>query len=147
MVQILSNQKVHFVLSGFRCDLKGEYFMFNQAEFETIINDALKIIGIKQTQIGYKFLLKAVEFVVKDDDLLYNLTTKLYPKLAEHFNVEDFEYVERVFYHLVENTFNNNNFVMINELFKTEIFSEYDRLTVGELIKVLSEYYHFQINF
>lgn len=68
-------------------------------ELETI--KLLKELGIRPHFKGYAFIKTGVALLLKDHNLLYAVTKKLYPAIAEEFNTEPSR-VEHGIRHAVE---------------------------------------------
>ena len=98
-------------------------------------------IGIRCDMTGYKYLCKAVEFVIEDESLLHNLCKKLYPKIASEFKLEKVGTVERCMRHAIENTYCYKSFAELNAMYKCSIYTIDDKPTVGELIHLVAQYY------
>lgn len=52
-----------------------------------MIKDLLCVLGIPMKYMGHSYLDYAVELALSDDSMLSAVTTKLYPSIAEHFDV------------------------------------------------------------
>lgn len=44
--------------------------------------------------------------------------------------------------HAIENTYINKSFAELNKMFKTQLYTINDKPTVGELIRLVAEYYN-----
>ena len=53
---------------------------------DTIENELLKLSATPD-YVGYRYLVRAIELVLGCEEMLYNITTKLYPTIAEEFSV------------------------------------------------------------
>ncbi len=64
--------------------------------------------GIKRTLCGSIYLIEAIKLCIDDDSLLHrNITTKLYPLVAEKFEVSSIQ-VERAIRNLINICYNND---------------------------------------
>lgn len=104
-----------------------------------IIKFAFIKIGIRCDLVGFNYLCKAVELVILEPDMINHLCKKLYPALCEIFHVNN---VERNMRTAIENTYINKQYLELNHLLHTNIFTKYEKPTVGELIRLISEFYN-----
>ncbi len=98
-------------------------------------------IGIRCDMVGFKYLCKAVEFVIQDESLLHSLCKKLYPKIAAEYNLSKVGTVERCMRHAIENTYVFKSFGELNAMYKCSLYTIDDKPTVGELIHLVAQYY------
>ena len=75
----------------------------------------LKELGMPAKLKGYKYLQMAIALCTKNEDFLYKLTRRLYPKIAEEYQVTYLS-VERSIRNAINITFNRGN---------KDIFSKY----------------------
>ncbi len=106
-----------------------------------VIKLAFIRIGIRCDMIGFKYLCKAVEFVILEEDLLHNLCKGLYPKIAEEYGVKKVGSVERCMRHSIDDTAEIKSFAELNKMFNCLLFAIDDKPTVGELIHLVAQYY------
>lgn len=106
-----------------------------------IVKLAFIRIGIRCDMSGFRYLCKAVEFVILDESLLHSLCKRLYPMIASEFNLDNVGTVERCMRHAIENTAEIKSFVEINKMYNCLIFTIDDKPTVGELIHLVAQYY------
>lgn len=106
-----------------------------------IIKLTLIKVGIRCDLNGFKYLCCAVEKVVQDPELIYNLCKGLYKEVAKEFKVNKVSSVERSIRHAIDNTQDAKSFGELNNLFKTMLYTVDDKPTVGELVKLVAEYY------
>lgn len=108
-----------------------------------IITMTLIKIGIRCDLIGFDYLLYAIELVILDPSLTRGLCKRLYVKVGEHFNVTNSSNVERSIRHAIDSTYLYKNFQGLNNLVGYELYSINDKPTVGELIRLVADYYNF----
>ena len=116
----------------------------NKEELENmrkVINLALIRIGIRCDFYAFAYLCYAVETVILEPEYMQNLCKGLYPKIAEKFEAISPSSVERCIRHAIDNVQDTKSFSELNKMFKTLLYTVDDKPTVGELIKLVSEYY------
>ncbi len=112
-------------------------------EMRKVITMTLIQIGIRCDLRGFNYLRYAIELVIQDPSLIYGVCKGLYVKVGEHFNIEKPTNVERNIRHAIDNTFLFKNFESLNKLIGENLFTIKDKPTVGELIRLVAEYYNF----
>ncbi len=110
------------------------------ASIRKVVKLTLIRIGIRCDLEGFKYLCKAIEFVILDETLAHKLCKNLYPKLAKEFNAKASS-IERSMRHAIENTFDEKSFAELNKMFQCSIYTISDKPTVGELIQLVAQYY------
>lgn len=106
-----------------------------------IIKLTLIKVGIRCDLGGFRYLCCAVEKVVQQPELIYNLCKGLYAEVAKEFNVNKVTSVERSIRHAIDNTQDAKSFAELNKLFDTLLYTIDDKPTVGELIMLIAQYY------
>lgn len=107
-----------------------------------VIKLALIRIGIRCDLIGFSYLCYAVELVISNPNLSHNLCKGLYIEIGKRFQASKENNVERSIRHAIENTYVNKSFAELNRMFKTTLYTIDDKLTAGELIRLVAEYYN-----
>ncbi len=118
--------------------------MFKQESFE-VENDvkmALIRIGFRCNFVGFDFLCKAIEIVIKNPNLRHHLCKGVYAQIAQELEIEKSSCVERSIRHAIDNTFLNKNFTEINNMFNLPIYTVHDKPTAGELINLVAQYFN-----
>lgn len=111
-------------------------------DMRRIIKLALIRIGIRCDLIGFNYLCFAIELVILKPSLIRNLCKGLYLAVGKKFEIENENCVERSIRHAIENTYINKSFAELNKMFKTQLYTINDKPTVGELIRLVAEYYN-----
>lgn len=106
-----------------------------------IIKLTLIKIGIRCDLIGFVYLCYAVELVILDPELSFHLCKELYVKIGEKFNVAKTSSIERSIRHAIDIAQVEKNFLILNEMFGSLLYSINDKPTSGELIRLVAEYY------
>lgn len=96
--------------------------------------------GIKRSLSGSIYLTEALKLCVADSSLLRNVTTKLYPMIAEKYNVSSMQ-VERAIRNLINICYTNNVLHdTLLEVIKSEpkVYNKYYKPSNSELISLCS---------
>lgn len=109
-----------------------------------IIRLTLMKIGIRSDLVGFEYLCTAIELVIERPELIHSLCKELYTSIAEKFTVDKDSSVERSMRHAIDSTFSDSSFVEINKMFNTTLFAIDEKPTVGELIRLVAEYYNLE---
>ena len=110
----------------------------NDVELKNNITEMLMSLKISPAIYGFDYIRKAVEFCKKDSKLIYNITSQLYPKVAQFYNVKP-SIVERCIRKVITISYENGGLLGINEIYNMVIYTNNYKLTNGELISMLTE--------
>ena len=94
--------------------------------------------GIPPQIKGYQYLRHAVKLAINEPDLVNNITKKLYPTVAEHFETTPSK-VERAIRHAIEVAWSRGKIENINAIFGIKIYGKGDKPTNGELIALVAD--------
>lgn len=106
-----------------------------------VVKLALIKLGLRCDMIGFDFLCYGIELVIEDANYIHNLCKGLYVEIAKKFKIENVACVERNIRHCIDNTFDEKSFERINEMFHAILYTIDKKPTVGELIRLMAEYY------
>lgn len=110
-------------------------------EVEKIVKLTLIRIGIKCDLVGFSYLSKAIELVIRTPSKLYNLS-KLFDEVAAIYSVKNPFRVEANIQNAITQTFNTKGLQKVNDLYKMKIFDEKYKPTTAEMINLIVEYYN-----
>ena len=110
----------------------------NDIETKNCITEMLLCLKINPAIYGFDYIRKAVEFCKKDPSLIFKITTELYPKVAQFYNVKP-SVVERCIRKAITLSYENGGLLGINEIYNMVIYTNSYKLTNGELISLLTE--------
>lgn len=113
-------------------------------ELEKVITITLIRIGIKCDLVGFSYLAKAVEYVIEDAKLAYNLKL-LYQKVADDFEVKNPFRVEANIQNAITMTYNTKGFDSLNSIFGMQVVLPGHKPSTAELITLVAEYYNLQL--
>lgn len=117
---------------------------YTQQQLENIrkiIKLAYIRIGIRCDLVGFGYLCYGTEKVIQNPDLIHNLCNGLYVEIANQFEADKVTSVERSIRHAIDNTQESKSFGELNNMFKTLLYTVNEKPTVGELIRLVAEYY------
>lgn len=114
--------------------------MEENKEIQRIVKLTLIRLGIKCDLVGFSYLVHAVEIVIQQPMLVYNLK-KLFAIVAKKCNVENPFRVEANIQNAITLTFNTKGFSSLNDLYGMEVFKPKYKPTTAEFIKLVAEYY------
>ena len=97
----------------------------------------LRKIGLRATYVGFNYLVSAIEMVLSDDDYLQCLTTRLYPEIAQKYQISAAS-VERSLRTLLEVFWSRGNVPLLEELLGYPLPS---KPSTGEFIDILSSHF------
>ena len=111
----------------------------SEEEIKQEISKVLMIIGIPANLLGFNYFKMAILKVVKNDEYLIKVTKFLYPEVGKMFNVSG-AMVERSMRHALDNAYQRNRFLLLNDLFHAKIIEPYYKPSSSELIALINEY-------
>jgi len=114
------------------------------SEMEKIVKIALIKLGIKCDYSGYDYLVDAVLFVIEKPQYAYNVKA-LIEEVAKKNNCENPQRVESNIQNAINATYNSKGFNSINDLYGMDLIRPDHKPTMGELIKLVAEYYNLKI--
>lgn len=106
-----------------------------------VVKLALIKIGLRCDMTGFDYLCYGIEKVILQPDSIHNLCKGLYVDIADKFGLENVACVERNIRHCIDNTLDEKSFNKLNEMFDTFLYGIDEKPTVGELIRLMAEYY------
>ena len=95
-------------------------------------------VGIVPNVKGYRYLRCAVVLAMRDNEILHNITKKLYPMIATKFDTSSSR-VERAIRHAIEIATNSGKMENINSLFGIKIYGHNEKPTNSEFIALIAD--------
>ena len=95
-------------------------------------------VGIVPNVKGYRYLRCAVVLAMMDNEILHNITKKLYPMIATKFDTSSSR-VERAIRHAIEIATNSGKMENINSLFGIKIYGRNEKPTNSEFIALIAD--------
>lgn len=95
-------------------------------------------LGISAKLKGYQYLREAIKFAIEEPEIINNVTTKLYPKVAALYN-SDSKKVERDIRNAIETAWNRGKMKNLNSLFGMQVYGNYEKPTNSEFIALIAD--------
>jgi len=111
---------------------------FPVSEVRTIIAKYMHEVGVPSHLKGYSYIRDALFWTVRQPDLLYAVTTELYPAIAADFDTQPAR-VERVIRHAIEATWRRGDLNHIDQLFGYSVEGERGRPTNTEFLARITD--------
>lgn len=104
----------------------------------------LLAIGIPTNLAGFRYIRRAIHYVVNDQEILSYMTKRLYPVVGSDFNANG-AMVERSIRHAIEVGYAKKRLLGINELFNIDMYDLSYKPTNGEIIALIAEKILFEL--
>lgn len=105
--------------------------------------DFLHRFCIDVSSIGYEYLKKAIEYCCNDEDLINNITTKLYPVVGKDFGITNLN-VERTIRNTLDKAFEEGGMLEINEFFNDIVYKNEGKFSNAEFIAIIVKLIKFE---
>ena len=109
-----------------------------EENLEALVTNIIHEVGVPAHIKGYQYLREAITMVVKDMEVINQITKCLYPKIAFKFNTTPSR-VERAIRHAIDISWNKNKIVHLNQIFGVNIYSSKEKPTNSEFIALLAD--------
>jgi len=109
----------------------------SQKKKSQVVN-ILSQLNFKTTLLGYEYLKTALSLTLSDRSYIYNMTTKLYPIIAEKYLTTIFN-VERNIRHAIEVAWSRSNINVIDEMFGYTVDVNRGKPTNKEFIAMITD--------
>lgn len=106
---------------------------------ESVCSKQLIALGFSMHLSGFTYLKSAIMLVLKKPRLIKQLTTVLYPHIAERFE-RSVACVERAMRHAIEEAWNRKGALAFNSLYGVQAYTENEKPSIGEFIAYVAEY-------
>lgn len=95
-------------------------------------------IGIPSNLKGYRYLCEAVKMTINEPDVITQITTRIYPELAEQFHTSPSN-IERSMRHAIETAWERGKRENIDSLFGLRIYDRNEKPTNSEFIALIAD--------
>lgn len=95
-------------------------------------------IGIPANLSGYKYFREAIKLTMDEPNIINNITTRLYPKIAQMFDTSPSK-VERAMRHAIDTSYNRGKMENINSLFGVRVYNSREKPTNSEFIALIAD--------
>ncbi len=103
-----------------------------------IITSILIDLKIYPKMAGFDYMREAVKLCLNEQELLNNITTKLYKKVAEKFSVKP-SVIERCIRFAINSAYKNGGLLNINNFYNIIVYTNNFKYSSGELISIITE--------
>ncbi len=105
--------------------------------YEQATNILLEL-KIQPEMLGFDYLRKSIELCVLDEDLINNITTKLYPMVGKYFSVKS-SIIERCIRNAINQSYKSKGLLGLNNVYNTIIYKNDYKPSNSELISIIVE--------
>lgn len=116
----------------------GGSFVSERIDPEQQIADLFLMLGVPPHLKGYQYLKEAVRLAMKDRMIIYSITKRLYPAVAEKFGVTPTK-VELAIRHTIEVMWNRGNLKDLGHTMGFRVGANIQKPTNGELIALIAD--------
>lgn len=122
------------------CDRENTYIevIRDNLNLEQKVSQILYKIGIPVHLTGYQYLRTAIIMVVENNEMISQITKKLYPRLAQKYNSTPSR-IERAIRHAVEVAWNRGQIEFIQNIFGYTVDSNRGKPTNSEFIAIVAD--------
>jgi two-component system response regulator (stage 0 sporulation protein A) len=117
---------------------------FVDEERETTITKVLHELGIPSHIKGYQYIKEGIKMIYDDNNLIGNITKKVYPNLADKYDTTSSR-VERAIRHAIEVGWSRSNWKLTEDLFGQSVDFDKAKPTNSEFLVTLADWLRFDI--
>jgi len=116
----------------------GSAIQKNVKNYHILITETLRELGVPAHIKGYTYIREAIKMVVKNQDLLGQITKELYPGIAQKFQTTPSR-VERAIRHAIEVAWSRGKVEEIDSIFGYTIDNSKGKPTNSEFIAMIAD--------
>ena len=109
-----------------------------EQNLEALVTNLIHEVGVPAHIKGYQYLREAIMMVVKDIDVINQITKSLYPQIAYKFNTTPSR-VERAIRHAIEVAWGRGDQKMVEKIFGYTISASKGKPTNSEFIAMIAD--------
>ena len=109
---------------------------------EEVVEYVLHKLGCKNTSSTYKYLFSAVQVVIKRPFAIHSLLREVYGSVEKKYGLASSCTVPNAIRKQVEYISDIGSHLVFNDLFQTNMFDLDSKITCGQLIGLVAEYYN-----
>ena len=117
----------------------------NKKTAEMLVREIMAELGAPESLIGHPYTVKAILLCIEDEKMIDNITFRLYPTVAAHFDTMAAR-VERGIRNVIEVTWTRGDADAIYKYFRNTVSAEKCKPTNGEFIARISNIVRVQIS-
>lgn len=111
---------------------------------ETTLTKMLHELGIPSHIKGYQYIKEGIKMIYDDNNLIGNITKKVYPNLADKYDTTSSR-VERAIRHAIEVGWSRSNWQLTEDLFGQSVDYDKAKPTNSEFLVTLADWLRFDI--
>lgn len=112
---------------------------YNEITVKKVVGRHLKNCGVSPANLGYKYILRAIELSIEDETILDHVTKRLYPEIARTYSTTASR-VERAIRHSIETAFDIPEACeVIYKYFGNTVSSDCAKTTNSAFLATISE--------
>ena len=112
---------------------------------DEVIEYVLLKLGCTKASSVYKFLFVSAKLVIKNPFSIHKLMHKVYEVVREQYGLTNTRTVSSTICKQVENICNTSKHLIFNDLYKANMFNLNSKITSGQLIGLIAEYYNLEL--
>ena len=110
----------------------------DQESLEALVTNVIHEVGVPAHIKGYQYLREAIMMVVKDIDIINQITKQLYPKIANKYNTTPSR-VERAIRHAIEVAWGRGQQETVENIFGYTVSAAKGKPTNSEFIAMIAD--------
>ncbi len=110
----------------------------NQENLEALVTNIIHEVGVPAHIKGYQYLREAIMMVIKDTDVINQITKQLYPEIADKYHTTPSR-VERAIRHAIEVAWSRGKMDTIDALFGYTVSTGKGKPTNSEFIALIAD--------
>ena len=111
---------------------------------ETTLTKMLHELGIPSHIKGYQYIKEGIKMIYDDNNLIGNITKKVYPNLADKYDTTSSR-VERAIRHAIEVGWSRSNWQLTEDLFGQSVDYDKAKPTNSEFLVTLADWLRFDV--
>ena len=110
----------------------------NQENLEALVTNIIHEVGVPAHIKGYQYLREAIMMVIKDTDVINQITKQLYPEIADKYHTTPSR-VERAIRHAIEVAWTRGQTETVDSIFGYTISAAKGKPTNSEFIAMIAD--------
>ena len=143
-IKEIKNSKPIQFKTDFTYEVKQQYVNIepskkkNEENLEALVTNIIHEVGVPAHIKGYQYLREAIIMVIKDTEVINQITKQLYPEIASKFHTTSSR-VERAIRHAIEVAWSRGEQGIVENIFGYTISANRGKPTNSEFIAMISD--------
>ena len=143
MIEIKNSKPIQFK-TDLSYDFKPQYVQIESSKknseesLEALVTNIIHEVGVPAHIKGYQYLREAIIMVIKDNEIINQITKQLYPEIATKFHTTPSR-VERAIRHAIEVAWGRGEQKVVENIFGYTISANRGKPTNSEFIAMISD--------